>query len=147
MNKISKKMSFIMNLWTLNTIISKKIDSKLGAIHGISFTEYMVLFHLKNSDAKSMRRIDLAQTLGLTASGVTRLLSPMEKIGLIQKEVNKRDARVSLVRITISGEGILNDATLGLEEASNSLLQNVTNSSLQKSLEAFQAINSERKIL
>ena len=136
-----------MNLWTLNTIISKKIDGKLGAIHGISFTEYMVLFHLKNSDAKSMRRIDLAQTLGLTASGVTRLLSPMEKIGLIQKEVNKRDARVSLVRITISGEGILNDATLGLEEASNSLLQNVTNSSLQKSLEAFQAINSERKIL
>ena len=136
-----------MNLWTLNTIISKKIDGKLGSIHGISFTEYMVLFHLKNSEAKSMRRIDLAEILGLTASGVTRLLSPMEKIGLIKKEINTRDARVSLVKITSSGERILNDAMLGLEEVSNSILQNVTNSSLHKSLEAFQAINSERKIL
>lgn len=129
-----------MNLWTLNTIISKKIDGKLGSIHGISFTEYMILFHLKSSDAKSMRRIDLAQTLGLTASGVTRLLSPMEKTGLIQKEINKRDARVSLVKITSSGERILNDATLGLEEISNSLLQNVTEGGLQKTLKVFKAI-------
>jgi DNA-binding MarR family transcriptional regulator len=147
MRETSQKMSFIMNLWTLNTIISKKIDGKLGSIHGISFTEYMVLFHLKSSEAKSMRRIDLAEILGLTASGVTRLLSPMEKIGLIKKEINTRDARVSLVKITSSGERILNDATLGLEEVSNSILQNVTNSSLHKSLEAFQSINSERKIL
>ncbi len=147
MSEITEKMSFIMNLWTVNTIISKRIDGKLGSIHGISFTEYMVLFHLKSSEAKLLRRIDLAQTLGLTASGVTRLLSPMEKIGLVEKETNKRDARVSLVKITSSGERILNDAMLGLEEVSNSLLQNVTNSSLQKSLEAFQAINSETKML
>ncbi len=140
MKEISQNICFIMNLWTLNTMISKKIDGKLGSIHGISFTEYMILFHLKSSDAESMRRIDLAQTLGLTASGVTRLLSPMEKIGLIRKGINERDARVSLVKITSSGERILNDATLGLEEISNSLLQSVTEGGLQKTLNVFKAI-------
>ena len=41
---------------------------------------------MNNSKTKSMRRVDLAQSLGLTASGETRLVAPMEKIGLIQKK-------------------------------------------------------------
>jgi len=136
-----------MNLWTMNTIISKKIDGKLGSVHGISFTEYMVLYHLNNADTKSMRRIDLAQNLGLTASGVTRLLAPLAKIGLIQKETNKRDARVSLVGISSAGEKLLKNATLSLEETSTFLLQNIKENSLQKSLEVLKTINNERTVI
>ena len=147
MKSTTQKMSFIMNLWTINAIILKEIDGKLGSVHGISFTEYMVLFHLNNSNTKSMRRVDLAQSLGLTASGVTRLVAPMEKIGLIQKRVNKRDARVSLVEITSSGKRVLNDSMRSLEEISNSLLKDVNNSSLQGSLSVFKAINNERVTL
>lgn len=147
MEEISQKMSFIMNLWTMNTIISKKIDGKLGSVHGISFTEYMVLYHLNNVDTKSMRRIDLAQNIGLTASGVTRLLAPLEKIGLIQKETNKRDARVSLVGISSAGERLLKNATLSLEETSTFLLQNIKENSLQKSLEVLKSINNDRTVI
>ncbi|CAA6809916.1 MAG: MarR family transcriptional regulator [uncultured Thiotrichaceae bacterium] len=143
MKKISPASSFTMNLWTLSTIASKKIDGKLGSIHGISFTEYMVLFHLKHSDTRSVRRIDLAQNLGLTPSGVTRLLAPLEKIGLIQKEVNERDARVSLVQISSSGERVLDEATLSLEEISNFLLQGINANSLKESLAVFKLINKE----
>ncbi len=136
-----------MNLWTVNTIISKSIDGKLGAVHGISFTEYMLLFHLKNADTQLMRRIDLAQKLELTASGVTRILAPMEKIGLIEKKTNKRDARVSLVTISAAGESLLNNATLSLEEISTFLLKSVNESNLKKSLNVFKSINSERIML
>ena len=147
MNKTSVKTSFVMGLWAVSTNINKRIDGKLGAIHGISFTEYMVLFHLKNTDSNSIRRIDLAEKLGLTASGVTRLLAPLEKIGLVQKEINKRDARVSLVKITSTGERLLGDATVSLDETSNSLLENINNKSIKNSLEVFKTMNNERILL
>ena len=47
--------------------------------------------------------------MGLTASGVTRILAPMEKIGLIKKETAQRDARVSFVAITPAGQRNLNE--------------------------------------
>ena len=144
MGKTSAKTSFIMGLWSISTNINKRIDGKLGAIHGISFTEFMVLFHLKNTDSNSMRRIDLAEKLGLTPSGVTRLLSPLEKIGLVKKEANKRDARVSLVKITRAGEKLLGDATVSLDETSNTLLENTNDKSIKNSLEVFKTMNNER---
>lgn len=53
-----------------------------------------------------MRRIDLADSVGLSPSAVTRLLAPMEKPGLVEKEANPRDARVSLVKLSTAGAGV-----------------------------------------
>jgi DNA-binding MarR family transcriptional regulator len=61
-----------------------------------------------------MRRGDLAEKLGLTASGVTRLLLPMEKIGLVRREADKSDARVSYV---VLGAGGKQKLTEGIERA------------------------------
>jgi DNA-binding MarR family transcriptional regulator len=110
-------------LWINSTFISKKLDNNLGAIHGIGLTEYMVLFSLVNAPNKSLRRIDLAESVERTASGITRMLMPMEKIGLIKKERSTRDARASLVRITLVGEEIFRDASVTLNEKSEQLLK------------------------
>jgi DNA-binding MarR family transcriptional regulator len=110
-------------LWINSTFISKKLDNNLGAIHGIGLTEYMVLFSLVNAPNKSLRRIDLAESVERTASGITRMLMPMEKIGLIEKETSPRDARASLVRITLAGEEIFRNASVTLDQQSEQLLQ------------------------
>ena len=112
----------VVRLWSASTAITRKIDLALGAIHGIGFNEYVVLSHLIAAPNKTLRRIDLAESIGRTASGVTRMLLPMEKIGLVRKESNPRDARVSLVQITASGEEIYGYATNTLDEKSASLL-------------------------
>ena len=57
-----------------------------------------------------MRRVDLADTIGLTASGITRLLLPMEKIGLVRREAHDGDARVSYVAIAPGGAALLSEA-------------------------------------
>jgi DNA-binding MarR family transcriptional regulator len=57
-----------------------------------------------------LRRIDLADTIGLTASGITRLLLPMEKVGLVRREAHDGDARVSYVAITPGGVARLSEA-------------------------------------
>lgn len=90
------KIDFIMNVSKFNTIITKFFDSKLW---GLWFNDFIVLYYLDNSSEKSMKRIDLAEKVWLTASGITRLLLPMEKIWLVKKETNSSDARVSLVSI------------------------------------------------
>ncbi|MFT5708286.1 MAG: DNA-binding MarR family transcriptional regulator [Oceanospirillaceae bacterium] len=143
MQDIPKDMSFVINMWSVNSIISKKLDASLGAVHGIGFTEYMILFHLNNSHNKSMRRIDLANNIGLTASGITRLVSPMEKIGLVMKERNLRDARVSLVKLTAAGEVIFGDATLSMKQTSQRLLEGVSEESLKHGLEVFKYIGKD----
>ena len=121
----SKYGEIAKSLWLNATIISKHLDNSLGAIHGIGLTEYMVLLNLINAPNHVLRRIDIAEALARTASGITRLLMPMEKIGLVKKETNDRDARVSLVRITPAGEELFKNASVTLDAKSETLLKNI----------------------
>lgn len=105
-------------LISLNQVVGKMQKQLSGplSMHGIGFSEYLVLRHLCQAPDKKLRRIDLADSVGLSASGVTRLLNPMQKIGLVAKEEAPRDARVSLVALTEAGERIFqeSDATFAV---------------------------------
>ncbi len=122
MREFTPQMKLVISLSSLQSKLSKRIDQKLS-LHGISFTEFMVLRHLNTANNETLRRIDLAEHIGLSASGVTRLLLPMEKIGLVQKATNPRDARVSLVKITATGKQIFEDASISFKETTESIIQ------------------------
>ena len=109
MATLSPAMELIIALSDAQGRVQKRIDAALS-VHGISFTELTVLYHLGLAPGQMMRRIELAGAVGLSASGVTRLLVPMEKIGLVKREQNQRDTRVSLVKLTAAGGRILKDA-------------------------------------
>ncbi len=109
MKDLNQSIRFCIDIAKLQTELSRHLDAHLN---GIGFTEFIILYHLSQADDQKMRRIDLAGKVGLTASGVTRLLLPMEKIGLIKKESNEHDARVSYVVLASGGK---NKLTEGLE--------------------------------
>ena len=111
MNKSNSGINFFLNIAKFQSELSRRLDARLG---GLGFNEFVILYHLSQAEEQKMRRIDLADKIGLTASGVTRLLLPMEKIGLIKKESNAHEARVSLVTLTLAGKTKL---TEGLERA------------------------------
>ena len=92
------------------------------SIHGIGFSEYLALWHLEQAPRNALRRIDLAEKLGLSASGVTRLVNPMEKIGLVAKESVPHDARVSLVTLTSAGARILAESSTSFRARAHQLL-------------------------
>jgi len=106
-HSISPALQFILDLAKAKTIAQRRFDARLGG--GIGLNEFMILFILAEAGDEKMRRIDLAQAVGLTASGVTRLLAPMEKIGLIQREANPADARISYVALASGGKRILSE--------------------------------------
>lgn len=72
-------------------------------MNGISWTEFLILRQIFAKNGK-IRRIDLAENIGLTASGITRILLPMEKIGLVSRQNDENDKRVSFVILTEAGK-------------------------------------------
>lgn len=79
-----------------------------------------------------MRRNELAERVGLSPSGITRLLNPLEKIGLVEKESNPRDARVSLVTLSGSGRQVFEEAKTSFSEASRVFFEPLDSTQLGK---------------
>jgi DNA-binding MarR family transcriptional regulator len=127
-------------LWLNAAVVSKHLDNSLSALHGIGLTEYMVLQSLMAAPNHALRRVDIAESLARTASGITRILMPMEKIGLVSKDVNERDARVSMVKITPSGETLFEHATTTLNAKSASVLKNLNATQADSLLTLLQLI-------
>jgi len=102
--------------------LSRRLDSSLGAHHGISFADYQLLLSLKRAEGGRLRRVDLAEKLGLTASGVTRSLLPLEKIGLVARQSDPRDARVGYASITPTGSELVTNASVVVHNVSRMAL-------------------------
>jgi len=137
---MQKNSELVISLALLQTQLLKRVDNQLN-MHGISFSEFMVMHHLHRAPKKTMRRIDLAESIGLSASGVTRLLNPMEKIKLVQKELNPRDARVSLVKLSEAGEQILNDAMISFDQSADLILKPLNSKQTDKLSELTKALS------
>jgi DNA-binding MarR family transcriptional regulator len=65
---------------------------------------------------------------------VTRLIAPMEKLGLVEKESHPRDARMSLVRLSRAGKTIYDECSTTVSHAASGLLGSLT-AAQQKALE------------
>jgi len=91
--------------------LERRLDKSLGAIRGISLAEYRLLRALGDAPGSRASRVDLADAVGLTPSGVTRALRPMEKLNIVSSVKSKRDARLSIAALTPAGRELLNDAS------------------------------------
>ena len=102
--------------------VERKLDSSLGAIRGISLAEYRLLRALADAPNAQSSRVDLAHSVGLTPSGVTRALRPMEKLGMVSTLKSKRDARLAIAALTRAGRELVNNASGVVDDAMKSLL-------------------------
>ena len=71
----------------------------------------------------------------MSAPGITRLLLPKERTGLVTKEVNPRDARISLVKFTKTGKQMFNDSEKSLNQCAETLTRLLNNKQRDKFLE------------
>jgi DNA-binding MarR family transcriptional regulator len=83
--------------------ITRELSAQLQREHDLTLNDYEVLLHLSHADGGRMRRVDLAQQVVLTASGITRLLEGLERAGYVRKESCSSDARVSYAALTDEG--------------------------------------------
>ena len=90
--------------------ITRELSAQLQREHDMTITDYEVLLHLSRAEGGRLRRVDLAERVVLTASGITRLLEGLERHGWVEKATCSSDARVSYAQLTETGRAKLHEA-------------------------------------
>ncbi|MFG3015710.1 MarR family winged helix-turn-helix transcriptional regulator [Streptomyces cinerochromogenes] len=113
---MSEALDAALRLVRAQTALVRRFDARLSGLHGVSLADFTLLLRLGQAPGGRMRRVDLAEALGLTASGVTRGLAPLERIGLVTREPDARDARVAYAALTATGRRRLTEMLATAEE-------------------------------
>jgi DNA-binding MarR family transcriptional regulator len=103
-------LEIILGVSRAHAAMSRRFDIELGAVHGIGLHDLHLLSALARAPDQRLRRIDLARHLGMTASGVTWMLRPVIKRGLVASVASEHDARVAFAVLTEAGRLLLTDA-------------------------------------
>lgn len=90
--------------------LTKALDAELEAVHGLPLTSYEVLMYIADSEAERMRMHDLASSILLSRSGLTRLVDRLERDGLLCRETCPSDARGAFACLTPKGRATLDAA-------------------------------------
>jgi DNA-binding MarR family transcriptional regulator len=98
------------NLLGAHAALTRELNAALVASHGLTINDYGCLLLLSRAGEQGMRRIDLANELQLSPSGITRLLDRLEAQGLVGKGECKEDARVSYAVLTDAGLAKIREA-------------------------------------
>src|SRR5436853_6001319 len=80
-------------LLRVHSRLVKALDAELEAAHGLGVTSYEVLMYLADSPDGRMRMHDLASSVLLSRSGLTRLIDRLERDGYIKRESCATDGR------------------------------------------------------
>lgn len=90
--------------------LTKALDAELEAVHGLPLTSYEVLMYVADSAGERMRMHDLASSILLSRSGLTRLVDRLERDGLLYRESCPSDARGAFACLTPKGRDTLDAA-------------------------------------
>jgi DNA-binding MarR family transcriptional regulator len=91
---------------------TRRLNAQLLADHGLTLSDYEVLLRLAHAPDRRMRRVDLAEEVLLTASGITRLLDGLEQTGYVERGTCDSDRRVVYAVLTPAGLAKLREAAV-----------------------------------
>ncbi len=100
-----------VRLLRAHAALSRTFNAQLQHEHGLTINDYETLLHLSREDEGRLKRVELAERLQLTPSGVTRLLDGLEGCGLVEKRNCASDARVTYAAVTEAGRARLAEAS------------------------------------
>ena len=91
--------------------LTRTLNAQLVAEHGMTINDYEVLLRLSRAPERQLKRIELAQSVLLTPSGITRLLDGLQAAGWVEKASCTTDARVTYAVLTHAGSQKLREAS------------------------------------
>jgi DNA-binding MarR family transcriptional regulator len=86
--------------------LTRALDAELTRAHDMPLSSYEVLLFLNDSEEGRMRMSELADSVLLSRSGLTRLVDRLERQGLLRRERCTSDARGLFAEITDEGRGV-----------------------------------------
>jgi DNA-binding MarR family transcriptional regulator len=83
--------------------LTRQLSAQLTTEHDLTLSDFEVLLRLSRAPDQRMRRVDLADQVLLSASGVTRLLDGLERQGYVERAACSSDRRVVYAVLTDAG--------------------------------------------
>jgi DNA-binding MarR family transcriptional regulator len=105
---------------------------------GLTYTEVQVLYHLTQGEKNVT---SLAKLVDVNKSTMVEVLDKLDRLGYISRERDAEDRRVVRVKITESGEKILEQVRARYKDLINSLLEKVKDN--DKVVEFFKVVMEE----
>ena len=94
----------------VHTALVRELDAELDAAHGLPLSSYDVLIYLRAAPGKRLRMAELADSVLLSRSGVTRLVDRLEREGLIERDACTEDGRGLFAVLTEKGDELISRA-------------------------------------
>ncbi len=87
----------------VHAALERELDAELVARHGLPLSSYEVLLTVADAPDERMRMSEIADSVLLSRSGVTRLVDRLERDGLVERIPCEDDARGQYAVLTPSG--------------------------------------------
>ena len=84
-------------------VVLDRLEDELRAEHGMTLSAYDVLVHLYEAPRQRLRMNQLASSVVLTPSGITRLVDRLESAGLVERQMCATERRAIEVVLTPAG--------------------------------------------
>lgn len=83
--------------------VTGKLEEELEREHGMSFPYYEVLLYLAQAPERRLRMSELARSVLLSPSGLTRLVDRLERDGMVERVPCESDGRSMYAVLTSAG--------------------------------------------
>jgi len=94
-------------LLRVHSALVKALDAELLAEQSLPLTSYEVLINLQAAPGQRRRMAELADSVLLSRSGMTRLVDRLEREGLLERDTCTDDGRGTFAVLTDKGEALL----------------------------------------
>ncbi len=94
-------------LLRVQSALVKALDGQLLAGHRLPLTSYEVLITLQSAPGRRRRMSELADSVLLSRSGMTRLVDRLEREGLLERDTCTDDGRGCFAKLTAEGDAVL----------------------------------------
>src|SRR3954471_25032317 len=91
----------------VHSALVKALDTELAAAHKLPLSSYEVLINLEAAPGRRRRMAELADSVLLSRSGMTRLVDRLERDGLLVRDDCADDGRGCYAVLTDGGEALL----------------------------------------
>jgi DNA-binding MarR family transcriptional regulator len=99
-----------VNFLRAHAAVTRQFNAELLATHGLTINDFDVLASLARAPERALKRVDLAERVLLTPSGITRLLKGLQGAGYVCNRSCEEDARVTYAVLTDEGYEKLREA-------------------------------------
>lgn len=103
MEEVAPALRAWARLMRAQATTKRELAADLHEQHGLTMSAYEALYVLSRAEGRRLKRVELAERLVLTPSGVTRLLEGLEQAALVEKVSCETDLRISYAQLTDAG--------------------------------------------